>query len=336
MKIFTLFFALCLYAGFTSAGTDLTMSFYPNPLIYSGTADAAEIGQSFGPEWAASASSRIMCQTSGIATASVSPVMPSAGFTTVLNGVTYEVFNTLTPGIGWVMGVKDTNATNYSALKNIENQWYPAPGTSENIQNTIGGLSQVTLIKTTSHLKTGVTTLPAENIAQIKCYSSSGALVDSAFIRINSVDINVTAKGCEVSSADNMQVSLDNHYINEFPDIGSHSPEKTITVDLKCDAGINVEATVSDQSNLANTTDTMSLSADSTAKGLGIQTLYNNSVVSYGPDNSSSGNLNQFFIQSTVSDDQIISVPLSFRYVRTGDLEVGSANGLMGVTFSYQ
>ncbi|MDL4454799.1 hypothetical protein QRZ34_27615 [Klebsiella michiganensis] len=113
---------------------------------------------------------------------------------------------------------------------------------------------------------------------------------------------------------------------------------KSVTLSLRCDTGITVAATVSDQTNQGNTSNIISLSAGSTAKGVGIQAFYNgsNTPVNLGPDNSSKGNTNQFSITRTTTQGQIVTVPLAFKYVRTGAMEAGSANGLVGVTFSYQ
>lgn len=331
---------LLLGTGLARAGTDLLLTPSQNPLIYNGAADAMAMGQPIGPAWVADGSLEDMCRDPsglpGISRATLSPVQPFTGITTVIDGVTYQVFSTQTPGVGWVMGVKDTHATNMAPLTNTENQWYPAPGTTTNDQGVIGGESRLTLVKTAAHLATGITTIPAENVAQIRCYSYTGALRDSAYIRLNAVDINVTALGCEVTSGTSPVVAMGDHSIADFAAVGSTSEEHSTDIFLQCNAGVNVEATLSDQSSPGNTTDTLTLTADSTARGLGIQTLYNGQLLSYGPDNSSKGNLNQFFISSVDTEGQQVTLPLSFRYVRTGAMVEGSANGLVGVTFSYQ
>lgn len=337
MKLFFIF--VSLFSCSVYAGKDLTLNFSKNPLTYDGPADATASGQVIGPEWVASGYLIDMCRAGGniIATATISPISMATSATTNIDGVTYQIFSTGAQGVGWVMGVKDTNANNFTALGITENQWYPSPGTPTKLQNIIGGYSKITLVKTAEHLQTGTTIIPAQNLAKISCYNSGGALVDSAFIKINSETINVEAKGCQVESAKSAVVNLPDVYVRNFPAVGSVSDvSASNTISIKCDQGVNVSATVSDQSNLSNTSDVLNLTASSTAKGLGIQTYYNNTLLKYGPDDSSSGTTNQFFIAESTSPNETIQLPLTFKYVRTGDLAAGTVDGLVGVTFSYQ
>lgn len=319
-------------------GDDLSLSF-SGAISYSGPADDVSVGQSVGPAWSAINSKASMCNKNPyFARVYVSPVRPDTGLTTTIDGVTYSVYDSGSPGIGIVIGVKDSNANNYSALTNTRNQWYPAPGTSTYAGAIIGGYAKVTLVKTTGHLQSGVTTLAAQNIAQIQCYGSGGDLRDAAYINISQTQLTVSATGCQVQSGANRVIDMGNISTGTLPDVGSLSAGKSTSIALTCDTGIHVAATVSDQSNTGNTSSIIGLSGDSTAKGIGIQAFYNgaSTPISLGADNSSKGNANQFSIGDISSQGQTVTVPLMFKYVRTGDMTAGSANGLVGVTFSYQ
>lgn len=336
-----LFFIICSLFCCRSvfAGDDNTLIFNTNPLIYNGPADAVSFGDQIGPAWVADHEQIQMCSTFpdfNITTAVVEPVSPPTAYTTSIDGVTYQVFSTGTEGIGWVMGVKDTRANNFTPLMNMKQQWYPAPGTPTGPIPIIGGEGRVTLVKVATHLHTGNTTLLAQNIAIIKCYGEAGNLVDSAFIKINSINIYVNATGCTVESSKEPVLDFGKFTNGQFPSIGSTSTEKNINIALKCNSNVTIQATLSDQSDLANRSRNIKLTSDSTAQGLAIQAFHNGESLELGPDDSSKGVQNQFFISSPVSEGQTIQVPLSFKYVRTGDISPGTANGLVGITFSYQ
>ncbi|KAA8995381.1 oxidoreductase [Affinibrenneria salicis] len=336
-----LFFILCLLALPLTGecGNDLTLTF-SGAISYAGPADDVSIGQQIGPAWSASNLNVYMCNNSSKATARayVSAVRPSTGLTTTISGVNYIIYDSGTPGIGLVIGVKDTNATNYSALLTTRNQWYPAPGTNTVPYNGIGGYGKVTLVKTTGHLQTGTTTLAAQNIALVQCYGTDGSFTDSAYIKIAQTQITVAATGCNVQSGANRVVNMGNVSTGTLPSVGSQSEAKSTSITLTCDTGIHVAATVSDQTNTGNISNIIGLSSDSTAKGIGIQAFYNGSStpINLGPDNSSKGNTNQFSVADISSQGQALTFPLTFKYVRTGDMTAGTANGLVGVTFSYQ
>lgn len=125
-----------------------------------------------------------------------------------------------------------------------------------------------------------------------------------------------------------------------FTGIGSFSPEKPFSIGLTCSGGVppatvNVAVTLTDQTNLANLSDTLSLTPTSTAKGVGIQVLNGTTVVQYGPSSSAWGAQNQWV--AGVTGNGSFSIPLNARYVQTGQtVTPGSANGLATFTMSYQ
>ncbi|KVR00360.1 adhesin [Burkholderia ubonensis] len=95
--------------------------------------------------------------------------------------------------------------------------------------------------------------------------------------------------------------------------------------------------TLTDASHPANVSSVLSLGADSTASGVGIQVLRgdNDTLISYGPDSSQAGNPNQWFVGEFGNVD--VTIPLKARYVQTAsDVKAGTANGRATFTMSYQ
>ncbi|MBG0880228.1 MULTISPECIES: fimbrial protein [Burkholderia] len=124
-----------------------------------------------------------------------------------------------------------------------------------------------------------------------------------------------------------------------LPTVGSTSDAKPFKIVLDCDGGeegsvTKTYMTLTDVSNNANRSDTLTLSPESTAKGLGVQILNGTKLVSYGPDSSVTGNPNQFYTGTT--QNGVLEIPLSARYVRTGMVLGGSVTARASFTMSYQ
>jgi len=117
--------------------------------------------------------------------------------------------------------------------------------------------------------------------------------------------------------------------------IGAVTLAKPFALSLDCASGATVLITLTDSVNPANRSDTLTLSNDSTAKGVGIQVLNSTQMpVSFGADSAAPGNANQWSLGS--SPDGTLQVPLSARYVRTGTVSAGSVKALATFTMSYQ
>lgn len=331
-------FIFTLFSQFSVAGTDMTVN-YSGALNYSGPADAVGVGQLIGSTWVAMGNQQ-MCHSSAmdIARAVIVPISAPTQLKVNIDGVVYSTFATGIPGISWIMSIKDSHAYYYSALGATENQWYPALGTGDISQIDIGGDVKVSFIKTDTRLITGTSVIPAQNFAKIVCYRQDGSIVDQAFIKTSNRVVTVQAKGCSVTTPANATLNLGDFTNYHFPSVGSTVGNASYTISLSCDADVNLKATVSDQTNKTNTSNIVTLTPSSAAHGLGVQVFYNGSTtpLALGPDNSSIGNLNQFSIARTSSNNQTMNVPLQFKYIRTGAITAGSANAIVGLTFSYQ
>jgi type 1 fimbria pilin len=145
---------------------------------------------------------------------------------------------------------------------------------------------------------------------------------------------------CSVSTP-SIQVSLGSVQLKSFSGVGSTSQvQPSFNISLSCtggDTGVmtSVYTTLTDQTNPANQSNTLSLSASSTASGIGIQVLNGNTVISYGPDSAVVGNPNQWLAGST--GNGTFNIPLTARYVQTAPtVKAGTANGIATFTMSYQ
>ncbi|PKH22751.1 hypothetical protein CIG19_12300 [Enterobacterales bacterium CwR94] len=322
------------------AGTDTT-AIIPGTIEYAGGADSHKIGEIIGSKWAADAKNGYMCRRAGapiFQTAKIIGQAANTGNKVVLDGVAYDIYDTGRQGLGFIVGVKDTNAHNFTSLTNEPGTFYPAPGTSTILQQEIGGEVRVMLVKMSEHLVSGSFLTPRITLARIECYDKLNRQRDFAYIHLAPIQVVINVTGCRLQSAGLNIVPMGRVATKVFKEVGDRSDAKNANVLLSCDRNVKLHATLSDMSNPANVSDVVSLSADSSAKGLGVQAYYNNNPtpIKLGPDSSARETLNQFFILNTINDNEPVDMPFSFRYVRTGDLTPGSANALMGLTLSYQ
>ncbi|MCA8066508.1 fimbrial protein [Burkholderia sp. AU38729] len=124
-----------------------------------------------------------------------------------------------------------------------------------------------------------------------------------------------------------------------MPNVGDTSEAKPFKIVLDCSGGevgsiTRTFMTLTDVNDNANIGSTLTLSPESSAKGVGVQVLNGSKVVSYGPDSSETGNTNQFSTGATKNG--VLEIPLSARYVRTGMMIGGTVKARASFTMSYQ
>lgn len=315
--------------------SDITLS--PQQMEYSGPADSVMPGDIIGSTWSATAdvAEVFWCGliwTCSKGTLEPSPSAISSGMTVTVDGVNYTIFETGIPGVGYILGLKDFNGSEYVPLQTGITQSYPASGTSGYAQN-LGWSAKVTFVKTGTALKSGTYTTPTITAAILTAYNNE---TKTAQVIINPTTITVAASGCTVDTK-SANVDLGTLDIRTLSTVGSTSPSGVFNVTLTCDQNIAVNAVMTDQTTPSNSSSVVTLTGDSTASGVGVQFFYNGiGPLSMGPDSTADGTLNQFFIQTTSSANQVLSLPFQAQYIRTGDLVPGTANALASITFSYQ
>lgn len=147
---------------------------------------------------------------------------------------------------------------------------------------------------------------------------------------------------CSFASTGPVRASLGNVSAMSFKGVGSSSAARPFSIDLTCKGGdgstsIDAHVTLTDATNTGNRSKVLTLSADSQAKGVGIEVLSGSAVLGYGPDSNAAGNVNQWKA-GTVSPGAVsFSIPLTTRYVQTESVvTAGTANGRATFTMSYQ
>lgn len=320
--------------------TDASISVGVGTLSYSGGADSQTAGSIIGNNWDKGGSA-VQVFYCGILTFTCTksymeayPGIKLSGMTATIDGQIYNVYESGVPGVGFVVGVKDTNAVSYIPLYGSQVQTFPAAGTPSTA-SILGWVARVTFVKTRDHLQSGTYAIPTQNIVTLTAQDLFGDTAIS-YIQLTAGTLNVSASGCTVNSSDNLSVNMGSFRQDSFPSTGSTAGNQSVQVQLLCDADVTVKAVLTDQSNQTNVSNIISLTSDSTAQGVGVQFLYNGNAVSLGPDDSSTGATNQFLVKTSTSANEMISIPFDVKYIRTGEVTAGSANVIASITFSYQ
>ncbi|MFM0081687.1 fimbrial protein [Paraburkholderia sediminicola] len=143
----------------------------------------------------------------------------------------------------------------------------------------------------------------------------------------------LTQATCSVTQA-NVAVSLPNVGTGALFSSGSTAGSQAFSLSFNCSSGAKVLITLTDNVNPANQSNTLQLTADSTARGLGVQILNHGLPISFGPDSATVGNTNQWLIGA--SPNGPLQVPLTARYINTGTVAAGTVKALATFTMSYQ
>ncbi|MBV4483614.1 fimbrial protein [Pseudomonas khavaziana] len=257
---------------------------------------------------------------------------PATGMTFNANGLTLPVYATSYPGVGFVMMAGDpsrdfkvithTGVTLLDAKHNKPNGW---------------GLQGRVYLVATGPITSG--TLPGNTVARyvltnVSIESPGAGSVNFA----DTVILPPQKPTCRVTTP-SLAMPLGLVPNRDFKGVGSHAGSVNRNITLDCAGGtggnLDVWITVTDQTDPGNRSNQLSLTRDSGARGVALQLLSGDRLVSYGPDASGVGNPNQWQVAST--GNGTLTIPLTARYVQTAStIKPGTANGLASFTLSYR
>ncbi|MTD41133.1 fimbrial protein [Erwinia sp. CPCC 100877] len=339
---------LVLWAALLSAGVGAVekksdVELTPNSITYFGAESV--IGNLIGGPWPVSVTVDPVFNCGILpgfdchqATVAADPSLIPAGISMEIDGVSYTVYETGVPGLGFVMSLKDVNASNWIPLSADIVDTYPAVGTSSPA-TSLGLMVRISYVTTGKRLQWGSSVnVPAIRAAVLNAYANSGEVAESADITIGATDFTSMSYGCAVNTTD-VSVDLGNVDVRTLDAVGAMSERKSFSVTLSCGFNIALYASISDISHPDNFSDAVTLTPDSSAQGVGVAFFYDGQgPLGLGLDSADAGIIHQFFIQnvSSTGSNETITLPFQVSYYRKGDIVPGTANALAGITFSYQ
>lgn len=125
----------------------------PAAMNYSGPADSVAPGNIIGSQWSATATVGQVFWCGMIFLCTRNTMEPTAsavpsGLTVEIDGVTYSIFETGVPGIGYILGLKDASTTHWIPLQEGITQTYA----STFGVNDLGWSTKITFVKTNATL----------------------------------------------------------------------------------------------------------------------------------------------------------------------------------------
>lgn len=252
-----------------------------------------------------------------------------AGYYLDAQGFRVPVFRSGVPGVGVGMVAQDRDVGPFvgvagqATLRSRVNPGLPSWGVRGRLFFFVTG----------NTLQGGV--IPGGPVGALRIYTASSM----HNIVIGNIMIGPPRKPTCLVSTPALTMNLGEVSARLFGGVGTVAGATTGTITLQCDGGtgasVDVWVTLTDQTNPANRSDRLSLTAGSSAEGVALQLLHGAQVLSYGEDSSAVGNVNQWPAGST--DNGIFQIALTARYVQTLPyVRGGTANGVATFTLSYR
>jgi type 1 fimbria pilin len=310
-------------------------------LEFDGGADGPTIGQPIGNGWGAVTTNSNFFNGGGclISTGITLPMVTGAlvqGLTYTEGGISYPIFATSVPGIGIIIGIKATSAANYTPVTRPITNFYPNPTPSWGM-----GISLHAKLIVTGRLATGVYPIASQNLVRVYANGPEGSntAAKESILTLNATTVTITARTCEMVGAASRSVPLLPVSKNQFSGVGTTAGAPAdFLLTTRCGDGVKLYATMTDGSDAGNTGNTLKPAEGTTASGVGVQIVRDGLPISFGPDSSASGNINQWYIGTANSGgSEVFTIPLKARYVQTEqNMVAGSVKARATVTFSYQ
>ncbi|MCF5685360.1 fimbrial protein [Pseudomonas sp. PA-1-3F] len=274
---------------------------------------------------------------------------PLANITYSESGASYTVYDVVGPagnssGIGFVLR---TNSRDCGLIIGCES-------TGPHVQNAGNGYRQfrnhifandgvyysyqIKFIATSHNIAVGSYNLGGNSIG----YGSFiGGNTETANVDLGAFTLKYQQSGCTASLSPpviNMGVISPLLFTGKDSTVASNAP---VTIRLECngDADVGVLATMTDQNNSSNFTQTLHLTPGTTATGVGIQFLREGgSLVTFGPDSSfvDSSSAAQWRVKEKSTLSNTAQFVLTPQYIQTANsITPGEANAVASITFAY-
>lgn len=249
-----------------------------------------------------------------------------------------DVYNTDIAGIGvrYTFNSSTCSATNVVLANGLATLSCPVTGplNGPRVPFDINVTATLVVTGAVAAGSTNLTTAPVVGVTYRTSDAGGGSYWTQTPLYSGSATGTFVGATCSVSQP-SVAVTLPNVSTGALSSrVGSTAGSQPFSLSFNCSAGAKVLITLSDNVNPANRTDTLQSTADSTAKGVGVQVLKGGSPVLFGADSAAVGNANQWLIGD--SPNGVLQVPLTARYISTGSVTAGTVKALATFTMSYQ
>lgn len=246
-------------------------------------------------------------------------------------------------GLGFAVAIADPNGP-YQAMRDSPTAPLYKSSTQPMAGKSIGARYNIYIL-TTGVLATGTYPVKGQDIGFICISSSQTTNTKDICTRITIEPFNIIVKGgnCYFNPSGTSQVvRMPSASVSDFSGINSESHQGvSFRIITACDPGVSLYATMTDANNPDNLGSVLSPSPQSTAEGVGLRIYYNGSAspLLFGPESSTAGNTNQFFVGGSADNNRATEYTLNFvaKYVNSSSkINPGRLVANSIITFSYQ
>lgn len=241
-----------------------------------------------------------------------------------------NVWETGMAGIG--VRVQNSGYNNYALSSVATPGWAAFTPTTSGSAFTTTYTFTYQLVKTAAQVPTGGP-LVVNTMFSLSSHDVARNTTAAASAATNIGNTTIVASTCSVTTP-NIAVALPSVAVNDLSTVGATAGDTRFQIGLSCNSGANVYITLTDATKPANQTNQLTLASGSTASGVALRLLKQDSTpVSYGPDSALPGTVNQWLVGTSAST---ANIPLVAQYVSTGTVKPGKVKGEATFTLSYQ
>jgi type 1 fimbria pilin len=257
----------------------------------------------------------------------------TTGRTLNFEGNTYAIYSSGVKGVGIIMAAGDGNDSYVPFTSSEVIMWTSNTGVAA---PTAGSKYRIRFV-VTELLQPGTINIPAFAVMRHGIFMS--AYYGWGSITTQGTTLDVKYPVCKLSVP--ATIKLPTVDIGTLESAKTTAGETPFSIDLDCGAGasnVNVKYTLTDISSPTNTSSTLELAkVPDSASGFAIQVLENGLPVSFGPDSSTMGTINQRDFGKITSVGGHLKKSFTVRYLKTATRFVaGKVNAGMTITMSYQ
>lgn len=257
----------------------------------------------------------------------------------------FDIYNIGVPGLGIIIGMAGYWPATPLVPINRSDIYIDPVGANTNSNDynaataSFGARLYVAFVAT-GRLPNGNITIPTKQLGHILLESKRASLNDkrlTAPVMLNGGRIQVQSQTCSMNQR-NYVVPLNTVYSSQFSSLYKEVQGGEVNIQLQCQDGIDVFATLNDATQHGNRSNILTLTTDSTAKGVGLRLYKNNetTAISYGADSPNKGNQNQWHF-SNYRGEINPRIKLKANYIKTENtITPGSVKAVATITFSYQ
>lgn len=236
------------------------------------------------------------------------------------------------------------NGTVFSIPPKPQTVWIGNLPNSERIKNNLTWSFKTFVYKDATRIEAGTYNVPQQTVFRLKCYDTAGVLQEIRSFNAGGFQVIAEVTSCTPTETSAI-IQMDDIPLTtiENTEIGKPIATKSRSFSLTCQPNIDVYVSFNDLVNPSNTGKATTLTADSTATGVGymITTSSNTGGFSLSPQGSVAGIPGAtFYYYSRSGTDKSNVMPalnLGFSYVKKDNTpKEGTAKSIVGITYSYR